>query len=132
MRAYKYKMILLPLLLATATASAHEPGGRNQLLQQPLADVPGKALTMVEVTVPPGAVSAKHHHAGTVAVYVLSGSVRVQFQGQEPRVYSQGQVFYEPPGTEHLSSENLSKDQPLRLLAVFVADQGAELTTYDK
>jgi quercetin dioxygenase-like cupin family protein len=123
---------LLTLLLAAATSSAHGTGGRNVLLQQALPNVPGKTLTMVEVTAPPGAVSAKHHHAGSVAVYVLSGSVRVQFQGQAPRVYTQGQVFYEPPGTEHLSSENLSKDQPLRLLAVFVADAGAELTTYDK
>jgi quercetin dioxygenase-like cupin family protein len=129
MRAFN---IGLFTLLLAMSVSAHEAGGRKLLLQQALANVPGKALTMVEVTVPPGAVSAKHHHAGTVAVYVLSGSVRVQFQGQAPQIYTQGQVFYEPPGTEHLSSENLSKDEPLRLLAVFVADDGAELTTYDK
>ncbi len=45
---------------------------------------------------------------------------------------STGQSFFEPPGSQHLVSENVSAKEPASLLAVFVADDGAELTTFDK
>jgi len=41
-------------------------------------------------------------------------------------------AFSEPPGSEHLISENASTVEPASLLAVFVADDGAQLTTFDK
>jgi len=40
--------------------------------------------------------------------------------------------FFEPPGSEHLVSENASTTEPASLLAVFVADNGAQLTTFEK
>jgi hypothetical protein len=40
--------------------------------------------------------------------------------------------FFEPPGSEHLISENASATEPASLLAVFVADDGAQLTTFGK
>ncbi len=36
----------------------------------------------------------------------------------------------EPPGSTHLVSANASNTEPAELIAVFVADQGAELTTF--
>jgi len=39
--------------------------------------------------------------------------------------------FFEPPGSEHLVSENASATEPANLLALFVADGGAKLTTLD-
>ena len=47
------------------------------------------------------------------------------------RVYQAGESFFEPPGSEHLVSANASATEPASLLAVFVADDGAELTTFD-
>lgn len=35
-------------------------------------------------------------------------------------------------GSEHLVSENASPTEPASLLAVFVADDGAQLTVFDK
>ena len=105
---------------------------RKTVLVEKLVNVPGKQLTAIVVDVPPGARSAKHHHGGTVFVYVLSGALQVQFSGQKPRDYHAGEAFYEAPGTEHLYSRNLSKTKAVRLLAVFIADDGATLTTYDK
>ena len=115
-------------------ADAPKPSVQRQVIYvAPLANVPGKTLTAVVLEAAPGAKSAaKHHHAGTVLVYVVSGAVRVRFAGQEPRVFHAGECFVETPGTEHLSTENLSGTGPAKLLAVFVADGGAELTTYDK
>ena len=48
------------------------------------------------------------------------------------RVYKAGESFFEPAGSEHLISENASAVEPASLLAVFVADDGAQLTIFDK
>ena len=41
-----------------------------------------------------------------------------------------GESFFEPPGAIHLISENASSTEPAELIAVFVADDGATLTTF--
>jgi quercetin dioxygenase-like cupin family protein len=81
----------------------------------------------------PGARSDKHHHAGSVFAFVMSGAIRSQTSAAGPaKVYRAGESFFEPPGSEHLVSENASATEPASLLAVFVADEGAQLTTFDK
>jgi quercetin dioxygenase-like cupin family protein len=68
-----------------------------------------------------------------VFVYVLSGQIRSENSATGPaKVYKAGETFFEPPGSEHLVSENASETEPASLLAVFVADDGAKLTTYNK
>ena len=102
------------------------------MLAEALPNVPGKQLTAIVVTYAPGGKSAKHHHAGSVFVYVLSGAIRSETSATGPaRVYKTGEGFFEPPGSEHLISENASATEPASLLAVFVADDGAELTHVD-
>jgi quercetin dioxygenase-like cupin family protein len=44
-------------------------------------------------------------------------------------VYRAGDSFFEPPGSEHLVSENASTTESASLLAVHIADDGAGLTT---
>jgi quercetin dioxygenase-like cupin family protein len=95
-----------------------------------LPNVPGKSLTAVTVTYAPGGKSPRHHHAGSVFAYVLSGQIRSQNSVTGPvRVYKTGESFFEPSGSEHLVSENASATEPASLLAVFVADEGAQLTS---
>ena len=96
----------------------------------PLPNVPGKAATGLLVTYPPGGRSPKHHHAGSVIAYVLSGAIRSENSATGvARVYKAGESFFEPPGSTHLVSENASATEPATLLAVFVADQDANLKT---
>jgi quercetin dioxygenase-like cupin family protein len=98
-----------------------------------LPNVPGKSLTAVAVTYPPGGKSGSHYHAGSVFAYVLSGKIRSENSATGPaKVYSAGESFFEPPGSEHRVSENASASEPASLLAVFVADDGAKLTTFSK
>ena len=98
----------------------------------PLPNVPGKTATGLLVTYPPGGHSPKHHHAGSVIAYVLSGAIRSENSATgAARVYKAGESFFEPPGSTHLVSENASATEPATLLAVFVADQGANLKTDD-
>ena len=103
------------------------------VIAQQLPNVPGKSLTAVLVSYAPGGKSPKHRHAGSVFAYVLSGSIRSEVSTSGPaKVYRAGESFFEPPGSAHLVSENASATEPASLLAVFVADDGAQLTIFDK
>jgi quercetin dioxygenase-like cupin family protein len=91
------------------------------IIAEKLPNVPGKSLTAVLVSYPPGGKSARHHHAGIVFVYVLSGAVRSENSATGPaKICKAGESFFEPPGSEHLISENASATELASLLAVFI------------
>jgi quercetin dioxygenase-like cupin family protein len=110
-------------------ADAPTPVVIKQAFSEKLPHVPGKMLTGIHVTYAPGARSSPHFHAGSVYAYVLSGQIRSENSATGPaRVYSAGEGFFEPPGSEHKVSENASDTEPATLLAIFVADDGATLS----
>ncbi len=65
---------------------------------------------------------------GAVVAYVLEEAIRSKVNDGPERVYRVGESGLEPPGAAH----SVSACEPARLLAVFVAEDGAELTTFDK
>ena len=98
-----------------------------------LPNVPGKRITVTVVNYAPGQKSGPHHHPGSVVAYVLSGAIRSENSATGPvKVYRAGESFFEPPGSHHLVSENVSATEPARLLAVHVADDDSQLTTFVK
>jgi quercetin dioxygenase-like cupin family protein len=124
---------LLALAVGGAPAAHAEGDKVTPVRSEKLPNVPGKTLTTVLVNYAPGGKSASHHHAGSVMAYVLSGSIRSENSATGPaRVYKAGEAFFEPPGSAHLVSENASTTEPASLLAIFVADDGAQLTTFEK
>ena len=125
-------LIVAALLLATsANAQTVQPQ-----LSAALPNAPGKRMTVVTVNYAPGQKSGPHHHAGSAFLYarVLSGQIRSQVEGQDAaaKVYGAGEGWTEGPNAHHLVSENASATEPASLLVVFVADDGATLTTPDK
>jgi quercetin dioxygenase-like cupin family protein len=123
------------VLAASGEVTPAAAGARPRPVAQPVSSdalphVQGKRITTMVVEFPPNGFSPPHHHGGSVTVYVLSGVIRSQLQGQPPIVYRAGESFFEPPGAVHLLAENMSASEPARILAVFVADEGATLTTY--
>jgi quercetin dioxygenase-like cupin family protein len=128
-------LLLVAALMTGATPSADGADGDAQVkpvLAQKLPNVPGQSLTAVTVSYAPGGKSAAHRHAGSVFAYVLSGAIRSETSATGPaKVYKAGESFFEPPGSRHLVSENASATEPASLLAVFVAADGAQLTTFD-
>ena len=96
-----------------------------------LPNVPGKRITVVRVTYPPGGYTPPHRHAGSVTAYVTAGSIRSQLAGGPLETFAPGQSFFEPPGAFHIVSENASMTEPAELIAIFVADEGATLTIFD-
>jgi quercetin dioxygenase-like cupin family protein len=105
-----------------ATASVHVVSSTT------LPNIPGNALSAATVDFPPGVASPSHHHAGFVFVYVLAGSVDSQLNDDPPQHFEVGDSWVEPPGTRHTKIVNPSKTDTARILAVFVAPTGAQLT----
>ena len=129
----RHALSLIALIAATTAAAQDKPTSSAQrVFSETLPNVPGKTMTAVEVTFPPGAQSPPHHHAGAVMVYVLEGAVRSRLDDGPETIYRAGETFLEPPGTHHMGSGSASATERARILAVFVADDGATLTTYDK
>jgi quercetin dioxygenase-like cupin family protein len=124
----------LPALAVLRPAAGEAPGAQVAPVgSHDLDNVPGKKLSAVVVTYPPGGSSPTHHHAGSVFAYVLSGEIRSQVSADGPvKVYKAGESFFEPPGSRHLVSANASATEAASLLAVFVAEDGATLTTFNE
>lgn len=95
-----------------------------------LPNVPGKRVTIVRVSYGPGGFTRAHRHAGSVTAYITKGEIRSQLGGGPLETFKPGQSFFEPPGATHLVSANASNTEPAELIAVFVADEGAQLTTF--
>ena len=85
-------------------------------------------VTVLDLTFPPGISSSKHVHSGFVLGYVLEGELRFQVEGEQERVLSAGEVFFEPPGAVQLTSASASATKPARILALAFGQKGKELT----
>jgi len=93
-----------------------------------IGDIPGKTLTSVLLTVPPGSKSNAHRHAGVVYGYVIEGTVCSQITGDAGlKPYHAGQSFFEPPGSHHMAFTNPGIITA-KVLVTQVADTGATLT----
>ena len=120
----------LPLVLCAADASSGSSLNKVEVVSShALPDLPGKRVTVVRVTYGPGGFTPPHRHAGTVTAYITKGQIRSQLQGGPVEIFDVGQSFFEPPGAIHLVSANASSTDWAELIAVFVTDEGAQLTT---
>jgi quercetin dioxygenase-like cupin family protein len=119
-----------PVPICMADASSGSSLNKVELItSHALPDLPGKRVTVVRVTYGPGGFTPPHRHAGTVTAYVTKGQIRSQLDGGPLEVFQVGQSFFEPPGAIHRVSANASNTEMAELIAVFVADEGAQLTT---
>lgn len=100
---------------------------------QKLPNVPGKSMKGVLVEYAPGGTSPAHTHPNSAFIYatILEGAIRSQVNAGPVTTYHAGQSFSEFPGDHHAVSENASKTEPARLLAVFVVDTDEKNITID-
>jgi quercetin dioxygenase-like cupin family protein len=111
-------------VLVTPSAAQPAAGGVQQIVSQPLADVPGREVRMSLIERAPGFASPPHRHPGHHTFgYVLEGTYEFAIDRGEPRLLKAGDTFYEPPTAVHSTSRNPSTDQRLKLLVFMVADQ---------
>jgi quercetin dioxygenase-like cupin family protein len=131
----------LPLAMNAASiameplCASAEPTGSKLDVVEPigsyaLPNVAGKRVTIVRVFYGPGGFTRPHRHSGSVSAYITKGEIRSQLGGGPVETLKVGQSFFEPPGSTHMVSANASNTEPAELIAVFVADEGAQLTTF--
>jgi quercetin dioxygenase-like cupin family protein len=116
-------------LRATQGVGSEASRPEKPIFSTALPNVPGRTLTAILVTYQAGERSPAHKHAGSVLAYVISGAIRSENSATGPsKIFHAGEAFFEPPGSEHLVSENASDKEPASMLAIFIADDGARLT----
>ena len=119
-----------PLPICAAAASSGSSLNKVEVVgSHALPDMPGKRVTIVRVTYGPGGFTPPHRHGGTVTAYITKGQISSQLNDGPVEIFDVGQSFFEPPGTIHYVSANASNTDWAELIAVFVADEGAQLTT---
>ena len=133
-KALPSPMDAISTVIAPLCASSDSVGSTLDVVEPigsyTLPNVPGKRVTIVRVFYGPGGFTRPHRHSGSVTAYITKGEIRSQLGGGPVEIFKVGQSFFEPPGATHLVSANASATEPAELIAVFVADEGAQLTTF--
>jgi quercetin dioxygenase-like cupin family protein len=118
------------LLAQSAALAQNSNRASGPIFQHDLPEVNlrGWSVTVVEVKYAPGGASNAHRHPGITFAYVLEGEI-VSKVGDDPeKTYATGEMFMETPGQIHAVSRNASSTKPARLLALLLAEKGAQLT----
>jgi quercetin dioxygenase-like cupin family protein len=115
---------------------AAQPAPRPTIVpafHEKIPNIPGKSITAIVVSYPPGGKSPSHRHARSAFIvgYVLSGAVRSKVDDGDVRVFHAGESWTEQSGAHHHISENASASEPAKLLAIFVADANDQELTVD-
>ena len=129
-----YALVACTLVDATVGAGAAIAADENKVTvvyEHALPNVPGKSIKGVLVEYVPGGSSSAHTHAKSAFIYatVLEGAIRSSVNDGPVVTYRTGQSFSEMPGDRHSVSENASKTEPAKLLAVFVVDTDEKVLT---
>jgi quercetin dioxygenase-like cupin family protein len=125
MRPCLYAVVLLAAVGSPQAQAASADQAKVTLVyDHVLPNVPGKSIKGVLVEYRPGGTSPPHVHPKSAFIYatVLEGAIRSQVNDGPVVTYHAGESFSEFPGDHHRVSENASKTEPARLLAVFVVD----------
>lgn len=131
-RTLLQSVLALACLPSAALAqTAPQPQGSKRIFQHDIPDLTLKnwAVNAVEVAYAPGQGSAAHKHPGLTLAYVLEGEVVSKVDNDPERTYRAGEMWIETPGQVHAVSRNASDTRPARLLAILLAEKGAQLTT---
>jgi quercetin dioxygenase-like cupin family protein len=133
---FTYPLIVCALIIGTIGVGSGMAADKNAkvtlVYEHALPNVPGKSVKGVLVEYGPGGTSSAHTHPKSAFIYatVLEGAIRSSVNEGPVVTYHKGESFSEMPGDRHSVSENASKTEPAKLLAVFVVDSDEkELTT---
>jgi quercetin dioxygenase-like cupin family protein len=131
---YRFAAALFPCVAVTSIHVIAQQTGHQSArlaLSHALPALNGEklAVSVIEVTYGPGEASPPHSHPCPVIAYVAEGEIRSQVEGQPEAVYKAGDTFYEAPNGVHAVSANASQTKPAKLVAFFVCDHDAPLSS---
>ncbi|HZT74951.1 MAG TPA: cupin domain-containing protein [Terriglobales bacterium] len=119
---------LAPSAAGGQRAAPRRGAGIRTLMQEPLGAIPNPEVSVITLTMAPGASSRPHEHIGPVFAYILEGEIENQVDPNPPRTYRAGDYFYEPAMHVHRMMRNLSATRPAKLLIFQVAEKGKQFT----
>jgi len=109
---------------SSAAQAPAASGTTQQLLTQPLTDLPGREVRISLLERKPGSSSPPHRHPGHHTFgYVIEGTYELGLNGQPTRILKAGDTFYESPGALHSVSRNPSTESNVKFIVFMVADQ---------
>ena len=119
----------LLVLLAAATlavdgqAAAQQKSEiqRKALLQQDLP-IPGYNMVMNLVEIPAGVSEIRHTHPGTLAGYIVEGTLTLEHEGRPTATYAVGQSFVVDAGKIHQGIN--AGSGPVKLVATLIVEKG--------
>lgn len=93
--------------VSAQTAPPPAPAGfTRKILSQMDGPMPGYVTLVVEVSIDPGTVVARHTHPGIESGYVVAGGLDLPIEGQPTRALKPGDGFQVPVATPHAGSKN--------------------------
>jgi quercetin dioxygenase-like cupin family protein len=127
----KFLMAIILVIGAAVTSSAQvprPPGTTRTDLQRHDLSVPGREVLQARVDFAPSASFPAHRHPGEEIIYVLTGTLEYEVEGQPPFTLEAGEVLFVPAGTFH-SARNVGDTQASEL-ATYVLEKGKALTEF--
>ena len=82
---------------------------------------------VILATIPPRSAIGRHSHPGQEVAYVLSGSLQLIFDGEEPRTVSAGETLSTAAGKIH-DVKNLT-NEPVKIVDFMTVEKGKALGT---
>ncbi|GAB2597568.1 cupin domain-containing protein [Kribbella endophytica] len=92
---------------------------------------PDAEVMTATIEVPPGGPGTPpHRHSGPVFGYLLEGELIFELEGEDPRVITAGEAFWEPGGDViHYQAANNLADRWTRFVVVMVGVPGEPMLT---
>lgn len=127
-KAFRAGMIsAIGLTLALVAVGAQAPINRVVLQRGDLSS-PGREGVMARGEFPAtGSTTGRHTHPGEEISYLLEGSIRLEVEGEAPKMLKPGDVFMIPAGKIH-NAVNTGTGMA-KVLATYVVEKGKPLTT---
>ena len=79
-------------------------------------------VTMLKITIPPGASTGWHKHEVPVFAYIVEGSITVEYENHKPVVFTKNSSIAEVKGTFH-NGTNKGTDNAV-LIAIYLGEKG--------
>jgi len=121
------------VLLIAGQSLAQEGVTRNVILKKTLEADPTKEVLIFVAEFKPGARNGKHYHNGQEFIYVLEGEGRIEQEGKPPVDLKPGVAVYcQTDSANTHEGINLSKTNPLKLIATLIIEKGKPLAILAK
>lgn len=110
---------------AAAAPPAGIPGVTRRDLQRHDLSTPGREMIQAVVTLAPGATAPRHSHPGEEIIYILTGTLTYEIEGQATQTVGPGDVLFVPAGAIH--SAHNPGHEPGAELATYIVEKGRPL-----